>query len=54
MSGQEILTEPPEEGEGDDSEAGGGQNVSPVAPEEIEDTTPLDEDDVEDDDEPDE
>jgi hypothetical protein len=46
----DILTEPPEE-EGDNSEAGGGKPVDPVGEDEIEDTAPLDDDDVEDDDE---
>lgn len=45
----EILTEPPEEGEGDDGVAGGGNgNVLPdVTPDEISDAPPLDEDDFE-------
>lgn len=42
---EEPLSEPPAEGEGDNSEAGGGKPASPVEEHELEDTPDLEEDD---------
>ncbi len=44
----EPLTEPPEEGEGDDAEAGGGRPIAPVHEDQLEDAEPLDEDEEDD------